>query len=120
MIYFNGQNSDDYRVIVEHYPARPVPKRKVQKWSVPGLSGDVLQEQDAWENVQRRYDVYFSAEEPKLPPVVQRAVEWLSAEGWCELSDEYDLATYTLARLEGGLDIENILNDFGRVTLVFD
>lgn len=120
MISFNGRSSDDFRVIVEEYPPRPVPKRKTTRWSVPGLSGDVIAPEDAWENVKRSYKVYLSAEGPKLPAVAREAVGWLMAPGYHELWDEYDLDTYTMATYLGGAEIQNIDNEFGRLTLTFD
>lgn len=120
MIFFNGRSSDDFAVIVEKYPARPVPKRKGTSWSVPGRSGDVHAPEDAWDNVTRKYEVYLSAEKPGLPVIASRAVAWLSAPGYHELWDEYDRDTFVMATFRDKLDIKNIQNAFGRVTLSFD
>lgn len=120
MIVFNGRSSDDFHVIVEHYPPRPVPRRKTEKWAVPGRSGDVIFAQDAWENVSRNYDVYISAERPGLPRPAAWATSWLMAPNYCQLWDEYDEDTFVMALFTGGVDIQNIDNAFGRFTLSFD
>lgn len=107
-------------MFVEHYPPRPVPKRKFEKWSVPGRSGDLIDVQDAFENVTRRYEVYLSAEAPGLAPVAAAALQWLLEPGWHELEDEYDVDTFCIATYTGEADIANIQNSFGRFTLAFD
>lgn len=120
MISYNGRSSDDFRLIVEQYPPRPIPQRKIDRWSVPGRSGDVIAPQEAWENVQRSYEVYLSAEGPGLPRIAAAAVSWLMEPGYHELWDEYDLETFTMATLANGASVQNIQNSFGRFTLVFD
>lgn len=120
MIFFNGRSSDDLHVIVEQYPARPVPQRKAEKFQIPGRSGDVVITQDAWENVERRYQVYISAEGPKLPIVAAEVFKWLMVPGYHQLADDYDLDTFTMAQFVGPVDVQNIDNDFGRFELVFD
>lgn len=122
MISFNGVSSDDLGLIVEKYPARPVPKRKEQKWSVAGRSGDVLAVEDAWENVTRTYDCYISAEflSGGLPAAAHLIAQWLQAAGWATLWDDYDNTTFAMAHYSGPADIENIINKFGRIQLKFD
>lgn len=120
MIWFNGRSSDDFSLVVEQYPPRPIPKRKIDRWSVPGRSGDVIEAQNAWENVTRTYEVYLSAEGLGLTRVAGEAITWLMEPGYHMLWDEYDLDTFTMATLEGGIDIQNIQNEFGRFTLSFD
>lgn len=120
LIRYNGKSSDAFRLYVEKYPARPVPKRKLEKWSIPGRSGDLIAVQDAFENVTRRYEVYLSAEGPGLAPVAAAAIQWLIEPGWHELEDEYDVDTFCIATYTGETDITNIQNAFGRFVLSFD
>jgi len=120
MIEYNGQISDTYRVIVERYPARPIPQRKQEKWSVPGRSGDLIAQEDAWENVTRTYEVYISAEGRDLHGYAAKAIEWLMAPGYHRLRDSYDRDTFVMATYTGGTDIANIFNKFGRWKLSFD
>ena len=69
MIEFDGVRSTALGVFVEKYPPRPIPKRKHEKFSVPGRNGDVIVYEDAWENIVQPYDIYLSAEKPGLPLV---------------------------------------------------
>lgn len=120
MIFWNGKSSDDVRLFVEKYPARPVPVRKLETVSVPGRSGDLLFWQDAWENCRMVYEVYISAEADKLPKAAHRVAQWLCAPGgYCRLQDDYDLDVYRMAYYAGGLEIENVLNLFGRAEIEF-
>lgn len=122
MISFNGISSDDLGLIVEKYPTRPIPKRKEQKWSVAGRNGDVLGVEDAWENVTRTYDCYISAEFRLggLQRAADRIAEWLQAASWATLWDDYDADTFVMAHFTGPVDVDNIINKFGRVKLTFD
>lgn len=121
MIDFNGTRSDAVGVIVESYPQRPIPRRKSEKFSVPGRSGDIVALQDAWDNVVQRYDVYVSAETRGLPLVAAAAARWLMEPGgYCRLEDEYDRDVFRRAAFLGPVDLENTLNHFGRAVIEFD
>lgn len=120
MIQYNGVNSRTLGVIVEQYPVRPIPKRKHEIFSVPGRSGDVIVEEDAWENVNQSYDVYLSAERAGLPLVSAQVVRWLNAGGYQRLEDDYNPDIFRLAAFLGPNDLQNILNAFGRATITFN
>ena len=62
MIWWHGVSGDDVGVVVERYPDVIIPNRKQEKISVPGRSGDLLIQQDAFENVRQSYDIYISAD----------------------------------------------------------
>lgn len=120
MIVWAGRNSDDFRVVVERYPALPRPARKQEVIQVPGRNGDLVFQQDAFENYIQPYDIYISAEEPKLPPVARGVAAWLYAtKGYQRLEDWYEPEFYRLAYYAGPTDVENILNRFGRATIEF-
>lgn len=120
MIWWNGKSSDDVRVIVERFPQIVIPTRKQEKISVPGRSGDLIMEQDAYENYIQSYEIYVSAETPRLTTISHTIAEWLMVKGYNRLEDSYWLDTYRKACYVGGSNIENILNRFGRATIDFD
>lgn len=120
MIEFHGVRSTALRVFVEHYPQRPIPKRRVERFTVPGRSGDVIAVEDAFENTIQRYDIYLSGEAAGLPLVAAAAAQWLCVPGYQRLEDEYDRDTFRLAQFIGPVDLENLLNEFGRATIEFD
>ena len=120
MIWFNGKSGDDFNLVVERYPTVILPSRKNEKINVPGRNGDLLIQQDAFENVRQRYDIYISAEKEKLPNVIHKVAEWLCVKGYKRLEDSYFLDTFRLASFVDGIEIENILNRFGRASIEFD
>ena len=120
MIWFNGQSSDDIGVIVESYPTRAVPRRKFEKISVPGRNGDILFQEDAFENVTQTYEIYVSAKKVKLHNVAHKVAQWLLQPGYLRLEDSYEPDYYRIACYNGGEDIENYLDEFGRATISFD
>lgn len=120
MIEYNGVRSTAVGVIVEKYPQRPIPKRKAEKFSVPGRSGDIVALEDAWENIRQRYEIYVSAEGDGLPIVAAAAARWLMQPGYGRLEDEYDRDVFRLAAYLGPVDLENTLNKFGRAEIDFD
>ena len=120
MIWFNGRSSDDFRLIVQKYPDVILPTRKHEKVSVAGRNGDILIQEDAFENVIQRYEIYISAEQTRLTPITHKIAEWLCVKGYQKLEDSYFLDTFRLASFNGGLEISNILNRFGRATIEFD
>lgn len=120
MIFWNGRSSDEFSLIVEKYPVRPVPERKIERVSIPGRSGDIVFPQDAFSNVNQSYDVYISAERRGLPMVVRPILSWLCAPGYHRLEDSYDPECYRLAMFLGGVEFANTLNMFGRASISFD
>lgn len=119
---WNGRSSLDFGLRVERYPPAALPARKQEKISVPGRSGDLLIVQDAFENTNAAYDLYFNATRRRGTVEHTRAVAaWLlSPTGYLRLEDSYDPARYRLAALSGPLEIQNNLNRYGRCTVTFD
>ena len=120
MISFHGVRSSTVGVFVEKYPPRPIPAQRVERFTVPGRSGDVLAFEGAWDNYKQAYDIYVSAEGPGLPLIAAQAARWLLVPGYQELEDEYDRDTFRLAAYLGPHDLENTLNQFGRARIEFD
>lgn len=120
MIYFNGKTSNDFGVFVEKCPSRPVPVRKYEKVSIPGRNGDIIYDEDAFENVQQSYDIYISATKKKLHNAARAITQWLCVPGYRRLEDSYDPHVFRRAAYQGGTEIENILNEYGRATITFD
>lgn len=119
MIWFNKISSEDIGVIVEKYPSRPIPRRKSETVSVPGRNGDILFQQNAFENVTQSYDIYVSAKDIKLHNIAAKVAAWLLQTGYLRLEDSYEPDIYRMAYYSGGIDIENLLDEYGRCTITF-
>lgn len=121
MIKWAGVSSDTVRVIVERYPTRTYPQKKLLITSIPGKSGDMVEDQGTYENYSQAYQIYLSADTVGLPSVAKSVAAWLAGpKGYQRLEDSYTPDTFRLAFFEGPLDIENILNRFGRGTIFFN
>lgn len=120
MIWYNGKSGDDYHVVVERYPDVIIPTRKQERISVQGRNGDLLIQQDAFDNVVQRYEIYISAECVRLPNIAHHVAEWLCVKGYHKLEDNYWKDFFRLAHYDGGMEISNVLNRFGRATIEFD
>lgn len=107
-------------VRVEKYPSYAAPARKTELISISGRNGDIIMAQDAFESYTQEYEVYISAEQRLLPRVARMVADWIYApKGFAKLEDTYDLDTFRMAAYTGNLDIENVMNRFGRVRLEF-
>lgn len=121
MIYWAGKSSDDVHVIVERYPSVTLAARKLDTQAVPGRNGDLLFEQNAYQNYIQAYEVYMSAERIRLPRAMREVANWLCGpSGYQKLEDDYDVETYRRAYFAGPLDVESIMHRFGRATIEFN
>ena len=118
---YNGRSSDEFGLIVEQYPPRPFPSRKSDVYSIPGRSGDLIVEQDAFTNYIQPYEVYISPGSVGMQRRAALIARWLlGSSGYNRLIDEYDPTVYRDARFMGGFSFLNALNKFGRATIEFD
>jgi phage-related protein len=120
MITFNGKNSDEYKIIVEHYPSFTVPKRSYKTVSVPGRSGDICIDNGRWENVTAKYKIALDGHSVGYAAAYDLAAEFIGQTGYQRLEDTYDTSVYRLAMVSNDTEIENHLMEMGRGTLEFD
>lgn len=116
---FRGRHSSEFCLYVEKYPEQVIPKRKKTTASIPGRSGDLHYEDDAYENVLIPYECYFHAETP-MPEALGDITGWLQQPGYGRLTDKYSPNYFRLGTLAGQTNVENHLNKYGRCKLVFD
>lgn len=120
---FNGINSDDMHMYVEHYPPYVMPKRKRTSLDAPGRTRRIYTDAGAYENVTQPYDVYIhdQSDVQKLDKCMQDISAWLlGPAGYCRLEDSYNPDTFRMAVYTGPVDIKSYYNRFGRLTLDFD
>lgn len=117
---FGGIASWNFGMYVERFPAQHASTRKKQTKSVAGRNGDLHLLQDAFSNYTQAYDCYFHGELP-TPETAHSIKAWLMASGaYQRLEDTYDPNHFRLASFTGPLNIDNILNKYGRCTVSFD
>ena len=116
-ITFHGVNSDTIGLVVEKYPSYNIPRRKMTAVSVPGRNGDVLYQQDAYEDVVQAYECYIKGS--NLSTAVQAVIAWLMVDGYQRLEDSYTPNQYRLAYCNNATEVANTMNEFGRCTIEF-
>lgn len=105
-------------VIIEEPPETNRPRRKVDRYEVPGRNGDIIVPQDAWSNVTREYEIIVGGDYNVATAFL---MEWLySPTGYQDLWDTFDSGVYRRAYVVEDTEIENIVNRNGRCTLRFE
>lgn len=107
---------------IERYPSIPKPRRRMETISVPGRSGDLHIDDGSWENITIRYECWWKNKSAAYSTArsAHEIAQWLySAPVGARLEDTYDAQVFRNATFQGGVDVENILNRYGRMTLEF-
>lgn len=121
VIVYNGLSSDDFGIVVEHYPNYEFPERDYESVEIPGKNGTLLMDKHRYKNGKSSYDLAVADPETNLPVLANRLVNWLhSATGYAKLSDSYEPLYYRLACFKDSGSISNIVNHGGRATIAFD
>lgn len=117
---FDGKDSRDFGLSIEQPEITKKPKRKVNRISVPGRSGDYLDDEGAYENAELSYRVWCRKEErDRVLLSVDEIAKWLSPAGYCVLSDSYDPDYFRRAVCLEPIDAEIVARRFARQELVF-
>lgn len=118
MITFNGVTSDSLGLIVEYFPNYNIPTRKMSAFSVAGRNGDILYQQNAYENVIQTYECYIQGGS-NLSSAIQSVIAWLNVDGYARLEDSYTVNQFRLAYCNNSAEVINKLNRFGRCVIEF-
>lgn len=120
-IFWNEVPSYNLNIQVERYPSQDGPQRLFETIQVPGKNGTLTIDSGAFSNYQQTYEIYFNANVKKTPMVSREIKKWLLLPiGYQRLEDTYEPEVFRLARYNGPVQIENIMNLFGRMILTFD
>lgn len=121
LIVVGGESSSDYGMVITEAPTFERPKRKQTVYSVPGRNGSIIFQQDAWDDVTRRYKVALSTQKGEdLPELIDSFCGWLNAQkGYVRLEDNFEPDVFRLAYYSGGNDFTNELLQCGESTLTF-
>lgn len=120
-LVFNGISSEQLGLEVEQIPNANRPARKFDRYSVPGRNGDIIIMQDAWDNVEQSYEIWWGREPGDAVEGGEMIAKWLFGDsGYQTLTDSYDPKHYRKAVFTGPFDVENTLLRYGRATITFD
>lgn len=120
-LMWGGVCSRDIGLIIEKVPNQNRPARKMEVYSVPGRNGDIIVQQDAWENVDQTYEVWGGdSMKGRATEVGYILSNWLyGSSGYQVLEDSYDPDHYRLAYFAGGFDFESLHSRRGRTQITF-
>ena len=121
-ITWNGVNSETIGLHIERAARIIRPRRKADIVSIAGRNGDLVMMQDAWDNYEQPYDIWFGNGTNLSAETGADAVSaWLhSAPGYARLEDTYEPDIYRMAFYVTGQDIENAITEYGRETIRFN
>ena len=116
---FGNVNSADFGVGISGSGTFMKPKRRVQKFTVPGRSGDLVIDEGAYDNVEVTYPAFIARGfEHKYHDFIDAM---LAVEGYARLEDTYDDRHFRNAMfIEAPEPDVGTLNRSGKFELVFD
>lgn len=121
LLVYGGEASSDFGMVIAEAPAFNRSTRKQTVFSVPGRNGDIIIQQDAWNDVPINYNVWLAEDgETDLATAVNELMGWLnSKKGYQRLEDNFQPDIFRLAYYSGGASFENHLTQYGKGTLTF-
>lgn len=118
-IVFGGKTTKEFYIHVEKIPVLSSPVRRIREEIIAGRNGVLHIDEGTYEPYDQSYEIYFHDTERQSPEVAHAIRGWLFAGGLRRLEDSYDLDHYHMAVFRGPLDVENILNEYGRCVVTF-
>lgn len=120
-IIWNNIDSNDLGIVIEKVPDLNRPARKFQTFEVPGRNGLIIEQQDAWDNIERKYKIWFSdVDNSNAVYKSKQIASWLyTTKGYGRLKDSFETDIYRLAYFNGPINIENYLMTYGMCEISF-
>lgn len=120
-LVYDGVSSNDLGLKIEREHKIPIPKRKITSTSVSGRNGDIILEEDAYENVTISYSIWAANTTQGIPELTATLEGWLlTGNGYKRLEESNDPDVYRLAHYIGGTSLTNVLNLVGGIEISFD
>ena len=116
-IWFGGQ---PLPCTVERFPEIKKPARKFRQYNIPGRSGDLFFQDDVYENVVQKYEIYAGSDKSGSQQPWSDLASALYLNGYQNLTDSYDSAHFRKAVFNGPIDVENSWNKLGRASIEFN
>lgn len=119
---FDGVSAESMGLRIERYPVIHKPRKRLTTVTVPGRNGSLHLSDGSYEDIVIRYECWWKNKSSAYSTgrTAHEVAQWLyTAPVGARLEDTYDSTVFRTATFQGPMDIENILERFGRVTLEF-
>ena len=107
---FDGVNTESLGIIVQTPPVYEFPTRKMNTSIVPGRNGDIVIDENAFNNVGREYNLAyaFGLFEESFLEAARKFVDFLAnCGGYARLEDTYEPDYYRMAIYRSGGQLPN-------------
>lgn len=113
---FNGISSEDFGLYVSKKNIFSTSARRGRLISVPGRNGDIIEDDESFENVPISYTVGLK----NITSVISDVKSWLCKEsGYFELTDTYQPEYFRMACYMSALNVEELLKNVGTAQILF-
>jgi phage-related protein len=118
---FNGVSTADLGLVIQTPPAYTFPAKDTETQHVPGRNGDVVIDNDCYENVERSYSLACVFRQgTDFVENSQKIIAWLnSLSGYARLEDSYDPLVYRIAAYKGSGSLPNLFDIATTLDVVF-
>ena len=114
----NGKTNKDFNFKVKSSNHLTKPRKKLEFISIPGRTGDLIIDEGARENFNLVIEGYTDARETNLKALCDNLDNWLnSATGYQNIT--FDDGTVLKAVLISEIDVNEVVKNFGELTLEF-
>ena len=118
MFTINNKTNKDFNFKVKSSNHLTKPKKKLEFISIPGRTGDLILDEGARENFTLIIEGYIDARETNLKTLCDNLDNWLnSTTGYQTIT--FDDGTVLKAVLISEIDINEVVKNFGELTLEF-
>ena len=118
---YKGISSADMGIIITKSPNIGSAERDEEYISVPGKSGDVINDNGRFKNITVSYEAALLSDDRPLDLMARKIKAWLQGEtGYFKLTDTYDPNYFRMAAYSGSIDIEDKIRKIGITTLNFN
>ena len=113
---FNGVRSSDFGLIISGKDIYSAPAPDVSFVSVPGKNGDVLIDNNRFNNVTVSYNVAFRNVKSRAAAIKL----WLCRVGYFVLTDTYQPHYFRMAAFSSNLKIDELIENVGQAQISFN
>lgn len=119
-LIINSYDLADYGVYVSRKDKANAPKRRFTTITVPGRNGDLIQDDESWENIEVSYSCYVKENSKDVLPFIKQIC--LGQPGYLKIEDTVNPYEYRFGAYSKGLDDidTSIYNKQSKFTLTFN